>query len=89
LFETETKYFVFSDKGQQILLEEFEDININLSTNPVFSGTAQVIKDRNWFMKFVRFCFKGEKLEVPAEGFVNLKLLKPVKVDLTNGWILE
>ena len=64
-------------------------ITTNNDQTAVFSGTAQVIKDRNWFMKFVRFCFKGEKLEVPAEGFVNLKLLKPVKVDLTNGWILE
>lgn len=64
-------------------------ITTNNDQTAVFSGTAQVVKDRNWFMKFVRFCFKGEKLEVPAEGFVNLKLLKPVKVDLTNGWILE
>jgi len=64
-------------------------ITTNNDQTAVFSGTAQVIKDRNLFMKFVRFCFKGEKLEVPAEGFVNLKLLKPVKVDLTNGWILE
>ena len=54
-----------------------------------FSGVADVKKHRNWFMKFVRFCFKGEKLEVQAEGFVNLKLLKPVVVDLTNGWIIE
>jgi len=64
-------------------------ITTNNDQTAAFSGTAQVVKDRNWFMKFVRFCFKGEKLEVPAEGFVNLKLLKPVKVDLTNGWILE
>lgn len=54
-----------------------------------FNGVAEVTKDRNWFMKFVRYCFKGEKLEVPAEGTVNLKLLQPVRVDLTNGWIIE
>lgn len=54
-----------------------------------FHGVAEVTKDRNWFMKFVRFCFKGEKLEVPAEGTVYLKLLKPIKVDLTNGWVIE
>lgn len=54
-----------------------------------FSGVAEVTKYRNWFMKFVRYCFKGEKLEVSAEGSVNLKLLEPVKVDLTNGWIIE
>ena len=54
-----------------------------------FAASGSITKDRNWFMKFVRFCFKGEKLEVPAQGTVNLKLLKPVQVDLTNGWILE
>ena len=54
-----------------------------------FDGFAEVKKDRNWFMKFVRFCFKGEKLDVQPEGTVNMQLLKPIKVDLTNGWILE
>ncbi len=54
-----------------------------------FEGVAEVKKDRNWFMKFVRFCFKGEKLDVEAEQSVNMKVLKPIRVDLTNGWILE
>ena len=52
-------------------------ITTNNDQTTGFNGTAEVVKNRNWFMKFVRFCFKGEKLEVPAEGFVNLKLLKP------------
>lgn len=64
-------------------------ITTNNDQTTGFNGTAEVVKNRNWFMKFVRFCFKGEKLEVPAEGFVNLKLLKPIRVDLTNGWIIE
>ncbi len=54
-----------------------------------FSGVIEVSKNRNWFMKFVRAVFKGEKLEVQQAGTVYLKLLKPIKVDLTNGWILE
>lgn len=54
-----------------------------------FNATAEIKKDRNWWMKFVRWAFKGEKLEVPAEGTANMKLLQPIKVDLTNGWILE
>lgn len=54
-----------------------------------FSGLAEVYKDRNWWMKFVRWAFKGEKLEVPANGNVYMRLLEPVKVDLTNGWIFE
>ena len=54
-----------------------------------FNATAEIKKDRNWFMKFVRWAFKGEKLEVPAEGTANMRLLQPLKIDLTNGWIYE
>jgi hypothetical protein len=54
-----------------------------------FNATGEIKKDRNWFMKFVRWAFKGEQLEVPAEGTANMKLLEPIKVDLTNGWIYE
>lgn len=54
-----------------------------------FPGLAQITKDRNWWMKFVRWAFKGEQLEVPANGDAYMKLLEPVKIDLTNGWIFE
>lgn len=54
-----------------------------------FDGTAEIYKDRNWCMKFVRWAFKGEKLEVPADGTARMILLKPLKIDLTNGWIYE
>lgn len=54
-----------------------------------FPALGEIKKDRNWWMKFVRWAFKGEKLEVPASDIVNVKLLEPVKVDLTNGWIYE
>ena len=54
-----------------------------------FDALGEIVKDRNWWMKFIRWAFKGEKLEVPAEGTVNVKLLQPIRVDLTNGWIYE
>lgn len=54
-----------------------------------FNGVCDIKKDRNWFMKFVRTVLKGEKLDVTPEGVVYIKLLKPLKVDLTNGWIIE
>ena len=54
-----------------------------------FNAVGEVAKDRNWWMKFVRWAFKGEKLEVPADDIVNVKLLEPLKIDLTNGWIYE
>ncbi len=54
-----------------------------------FDATAEIKKDRNWWMKFVRWAFKGEKLEVQADGYANMKLLKPLQIDLSNGWIYE
>lgn len=54
-----------------------------------FNGVCEITKERNWFMKFVRFVFKGEKLDVSPEDTVYMKLLKPIKVDLTNSWIFE
>lgn len=54
-----------------------------------FSAIGELYKDRNWFMKFVRATLKGEKLDASPEDIVYMRLLKPVKVDLTNGWIYE
>lgn len=54
-----------------------------------FKAVCDIKKDRNWFMQFVRTVLKGEKLDATPENTINLKLLKPVKIDLTNGWILE
>ena len=54
-----------------------------------FNGVCEISKDRNWFMKFVRFVFKGEKLDVNPEDTIYIKTLKPIRVDLTNGWIFE
>lgn len=64
-------------------------ITTNNDQTVSFSGVGEIKKHRNWFMKFVRATLKGEKLEVAAEGTVYIKLLKPIKVDLTNGWIYE
>ena len=68
------------------------DNSIITTTNDqttAFSGVSEITKHRNWFMKFVRATLKGEKLEVKPEDTIYLKLLKPVKVDLTNGWVLD
>lgn len=54
-----------------------------------FNGVCEIKKDRNWFMKIVRATLKGEKLDVSPENTIYIKLLKPVKIDLTNGWIYD
>lgn len=52
-------------------------------------GVGEVCKKKNWFVAFLRKIFKGEKLKVLPQGQVYVKLLQPLKVDLTNGWIIE
>lgn len=64
-------------------------ITTNNDQTVSFNGVGEVKKHRNWFMKIVRATLKGEKLDVQPQGTVYIKLLKPIKVDLTNGWIIE
>lgn len=54
-----------------------------------FKGVGEVCKRKNWFVAFLRKIFKGEKLKVCPQGTVYVKLLCPLKVDLTNGWVIE
>jgi hypothetical protein len=81
----EGKYFVRNG----VLVLQNSLITTENDQTTTFSATGSVFKDRNWFMKFVRWAFKGEQLEVAAEGTAYLKLLQDIKVDLTNGWIYE
>lgn len=52
-------------------------------------GDGSVVIEKNWFMKFVRKIFKGEKLNAKPGDVIMVKLAQPLKIDLTNGWILE
>lgn len=52
-------------------------------------GVADVQMKKNWFIAFLRKIFKGEKVKVGVNGVVYVKLLQPIKVDLTNGWVIE
>lgn len=54
-----------------------------------FCAVGEVCKKKNWFIAFLRKIFKGEKLKVLPQGTVYVKLLQPLKVDLSNGWIIE
>ncbi len=79
------KYFVRNG----VLVLENSLITTENDQTTRFTATGEIKKDRNWWMKFVRWAFKGEQLEVEASGIVNMKLLQPLKIDLTNGWIYE
>ena len=54
-----------------------------------FNGVGDVQMKKNWFVAFLRKIFKGEKIKVTTQGTVYVKLLSPIKVDLTNGWVIE
>lgn len=54
-----------------------------------FNAVGEVCKKKNWFIAFLRKVFKGEKLKVCPQGTVYVKLLSPLKVDLSNGWVIE
>ena len=54
-----------------------------------FNAVGNICKKKNWFIAFLRKIFKGEKLKVCPQGIVYVKLLQPLKVDLTNGWVIE
>lgn len=54
-----------------------------------FKGVGEITKKKNWFIAFLRKVFKGEKLKVLPQGTVYVKLLCPIKVDLSNGWVIE
>ena len=79
------KYFVRNG----VLVLKNSLITTDNDQTTTFNAIGEIRKDRNWWMKFVRWAFKGEKLEVQAEGTANMKLLQPLKIDLTNGWIYE
>ena len=79
------KYFVRNG----VLVLKNALITTDNDQTTAFNAIGEIKKDRNWWMKFVRWAFKGEKLEVPAEGTANMKLLQPLKIDLTNDWIYE
>ena len=72
-----------------VLVLDNSIITTNTDQTTAFQGVANITKHRNWFMKFVRATLKGEKLEVNPDETVYMKLLRPVKIDLTNGWIYE
>ena len=72
-----------------VLVLENSLITTNNDQVTAFKATGQLSKDRNWFMRFVRATLKGEKLEAAPTDVVYMRLLKPVKIDLTNGWIYE
>lgn len=54
-----------------------------------FVGNVNTDTNRNWFERIIRAIIKGGKVNLKAGKIVKIKLQKPIKVDLTSGWIIE
>lgn len=72
-----------------VLVLKNENITTTNDQRVNFCAVGEVCKKKNWFIAFLRKIFKGEKLKVLPQGTVYVKLLQPLKVDLTNGWVIE
>lgn len=78
---------LFVRNGVLVLLNETMTTTNDQRVN--FKATGEVCKYKNWFIAFLRMVFKGERLEVLPQGTVYVKLLQPLKIDLSNGWVIE
>jgi hypothetical protein len=54
-----------------------------------FMGNIDTKVQRSFWAKIMRYIFKGSNVKLQEGQVVYIQLEKPVKVDLTNGWILE
>jgi len=72
-----------------VLVVTTKDLVTTNDQRVCFNAVGEICKKKNWFIAFLRKVFKGEKLKVLPQGTVYVKLLQPLKVDLSNGWIIE
>lgn len=72
-----------------VLVLENESVTTVNDQTVAMHGVADIQVQKNWFIALLRKIFKGEKIGVGQSGTVYIKLLKPLKIDLTNGWILQ
>ena len=71
------------------LVLETKNINTSRSQTAAFVGKIDTSKRHNLLVKIVRFIIKGDKINLKEGNVVYVKLKKPLKVDITNGWIVE
>ena len=47
------------------------------------------VEHNGFWQKIWHFIIKNDKIELQDGSPLNVKLLKPLKIDLGNGWIIE
>lgn len=71
-----------------LVLENRDIVTVN-DQRINFKAVGEVSNKKHWFIALLRQIFKGETLKVLPQGTVYVKLLSPLKIDLTNGWVIE
>ncbi len=80
------RYFIRNGK----LCLETKTIKVNDKQVARFSALARTeLVFKGFWQKFFRTVFKGAKLTVKDGQVVDIQLLKPLKINLSNGMILE
>ena len=79
-------------KGKWFVRNGVLKLGTNTLTTPndqnyITKTTADITVKKGRFMTWVRKVFKGEKIKLKQDSTIYVKLLKEIKVDLTNGWI--
>lgn len=79
------RYFIRN--GKMILDTKY--INTVRGQKTQFPGNIDTKTHKSLLVRIVRYVVKGSKVKLQEGKMVYIKLDKPIKVDLTNGWILE
>ncbi|MFA6988869.1 MAG: S-layer homology domain-containing protein [Candidatus Gastranaerophilaceae bacterium] len=66
-----------------------KNINTNRGQCAPFVGNIDTKTSKSLWVRIMRYIFKGSKVQLKEGQAVYVQLEKPVRVDLTNGWILE
>ena len=67
-------------------------VKTNIISTPIgqkteFNGSIDTTPKRNWIARILRAIFKGGKINLKSGDVVYIELDKPLKIDLSCGWI--
>ena len=69
---------------------ETKDIKTHNDQVSTFPAIADLKLEYKWFWKkFLNLIFKNGKIELKENDSINVKLMKPMKIDVGSGWIIE
>ena len=79
---------LFKQNGEVIIKNELL-VTPNDQAVMLYGVATLDSEQKNAFMRWFRKVFKGDKVLTMPDQIVNIRLLGPLKIDLTNGYIYE